>query len=234
MKNIFVRPASTQIKPEGSASAALIAGLSLIVMALAAMFAFGFIHTQLVMPEDAAATAVNIATQPNLFQVEISLWIVIAIADIIVSLTLWLYFAGVNRRLSMITGLVRLVYTVSLILGIFNLLKASGSPDALRWIESFENIWSIGLIIFGLHLILLAWLTFMSGFVPAIWSWLLLIAGPSYMIINIPSNPGSVFNRIVVVLEMILVVPMTIAELGFAKWLIVRAVKTIKAATSSP
>lgn len=134
----------------------------------------------------------------------------------------------------MITGLVRLVYTVSLILGIFNLLKASGSPDALRWIKSFENIWSIGLIIFGLHLILLAWLTFMSGFVPAIWSWLLLIAGSSYMIINIPSNPGSVFNRIVVVLEMILVVPMTIAELGFAIWLIVRAVKTIKAATSSP
>ena len=58
---------------------------------------------------------------------------------------------------------------------------------------------------------------------PGIWSWLLVVAGPSYTLIHALKNLGPVFAEPSTVLQTILSVPMTVAEVGFAVWLLVRA-----------
>src|SRR5690606_21747813 len=54
----------------------------------------------------------------------------------------------------------------------------------MLFLKAFHIIWSIGLIIFGLHLMIVGYLTFKSDNVPKLISILLLIASISYIIIH--------------------------------------------------
>jgi hypothetical protein len=230
MNSLFLRKNPALHSP-GERTAAVLAAGAVIVMALAALGAYAVIHGRLVVQGDGLATAGNIRAAKGLFSLEICLWVMIAAADMMASFALWRFFARVDRRLSAITAATRILYSLSLIAGIVHLVFAAGSLDPLRDIDLFERLWSAGLIVFGLHLTLLAWICFRSGFVPGIWSWLLVIAGPSYMLIHSLKNLGPVFAQASAALETVLSVPMTVAEVGFAAWLLVRAFSSLKVET---
>jgi hypothetical protein len=212
----------------GERSAAILAALSLIVMALAAIGAYGVIHGKLVEHGDGLATARNIVAGKGLFSLEIGLWGIIALTDLLVSFALWRFFARSGGKLPGIMAGSRILYSLSLISGIVLLVVAAGSSDPLKEISLFERIWSVGLIVFGAHLTLLACVCFRSGFVPRIWSWLLAIAGFSYALIHSLKNLGPMFARASAVLETVLSVPMTVAEMGFAAWLLVLAFSSLR------
>lgn len=53
--------------------------------------------------------------------------------------------------------------------------------QALLEIEAFGDIWNAGLQLFGLHLLLLGWLTHRSGVAPRVLSVLLAVAGVGYI-----------------------------------------------------
>ena len=64
-----------------------------------------------------------------------------------------------------------------------NALALLGDADqALRAIDAFDTIWLIGLILFGVHLLLIGYLAYRSGFVPRIIGILLVIAGLGYAV----------------------------------------------------
>ena len=52
----------------------------------------------------------------------------------------------------------------------------------LAEIQQFDDIWSLGLGLFGIHLLLIGWLAFTSGFVPRFIGVLVAIAGAGYLI----------------------------------------------------
>ena len=52
----------------------------------------------------------------------------------------------------------------------------------LAEIQQFYDIWSLGLGLFGIHLLLIGWLAFTSGFVPRVIGVLVAIAGAGYLI----------------------------------------------------
>ena len=54
--------------------------------------------------------------------------------------------------------------------------------EVLAEIRQFDDIWSLGLGLFGIHLLLIGWLAFTSGFVPRIIGVLVAIAGAGYLI----------------------------------------------------
>lgn len=54
--------------------------------------------------------------------------------------------------------------------------------DALLKIQSFEDIWHAGLALFGLHLVLIGYLAYKSGYVPRAIGVLLAIAGVGYLV----------------------------------------------------
>lgn len=55
----------------------------------------------------------------------------------------------------------------------------------MLFLEAFESIWSIGLIIFGGHLIIVGYLIFKSDNIPKVFSILLLLASVSYIFIHL-------------------------------------------------
>ncbi len=61
-------------------------------------------------------------------------------------------------------------------------LQLLADPDqALRAIDAYTTIWQVGLILFGVHLLLIGFLAYRSGFVPKIFGILLVIAGLGYL-----------------------------------------------------
>ncbi len=205
----------------------LLAGICLLVMALAAGFSFGFVYSELVIPGQEGQTLERIRDRLGLFRVGAIGWILILVLDVVVALALFRYFEGVQRTLSSITAGLRLVYSAFLGLAISYLFAAIGqvtdgadSGQVIALLESFEGVWSASLTLFGLHLVGLGVLSLRSDFVPRFWGWLLVFAGLCYTGVHgakamLPSMEEKVQQA-----EVILGLPMALGELGFAVWLI--------------
>lgn len=177
-------------------AAALVAGIGLLLMAVPAAIANFFIVEGLVVPGDAAATADNILANEQLFRLGILSFLVVIVLDIVVAWAFYVLFEPVNRSLSLLTAWFRLAYGVMFAAALFfliaalNLLTGSGmeglgtgqlQAQALLSVNAFSDGWSASYVFFGLHLILLGYLAFKSGYVPKVLGILVVVAGLGYL-----------------------------------------------------
>ncbi|MCF7797361.1 MAG: DUF4386 domain-containing protein [Lentisphaeria bacterium] len=179
-------------------SAALVAGLSLLLMAILAPIANFGILLKLYVPGDAATTFHNFTTSSGSVRWAVLLFLIVAILDIIVAWALYLVFKSVNQGISLLTGWIRVVYAAMLGTALFrllNVLQLTGAGENLPGLapqqlhtqtllafQSFQDGWSMSLIIFGIHLGLLGYLTVKSGLFPKWLGVLVVIAGLGYCI----------------------------------------------------
>ncbi len=176
---------------------ALIAGFSLLVMALLAPFArFGVLQA-LVVPADAAATVNNIIASEGLFRVAIAALLIVTFLDILVAWALYVLLRPVNAALALLVGWLRLAAPAVFAVALANLLDVAqlvGSADGaalqpaqlqaqvMASIASFQNVWDMSLAIFGLHLLGLGYLLFRSADFPRFLGVLVAIAGGGYLV----------------------------------------------------
>lgn len=171
---------------------ALFAGSSLLVMAFIAFFSYGFVHGTFVVQENASTTFHNIQTSNSLFKAEIFGWIIIFITDIVAAWALYFFLKPIHASLSLLATCLRLMYTAILGIAIFNLTfvlllskstVANSEAYTMLFLEAFEYVWSVGLIIFGLHLFVLGYVTFLSKQIPKFISVLLFIAAALHLML---------------------------------------------------
>lgn len=205
---------------------AIIVGLSLILMAVLAGYAYGFVYGSLVFPQEGQKTLEAIQKSIGTFKSGIAAWVGILILDILVAWALHLFFKEVQPRLSLATALIRILYSGVLGLAIYHqvavlsVLDVGGTgSQVMQELKAFESIWSNGLIIFGLHLIGLGFLAWKAEFVPKFWGVLLIFAGISYSAIHLAKVffPEQIDQ--IVSIEQVLSLPMALAEIGLAIWL---------------
>ncbi len=164
---------------------------------LAANANFGIMQT-LVVSGDAQATSENIIASSGSFRLAIISFLVVAALDIVVAWALFVILKSANRSLSLIAALFRIIYAVifafslTKLFGVYQLLTAPGSSQgneiftqALNGIDAFQKGWDIGLILFGIHLLLLGFISFRFGTIPKWLGALLAIAGLGYLIDSI-------------------------------------------------
>lgn len=223
---------------------ALIGGTALIILALVAFFSYGFVHENLVLQGDATATFNNLKSSNTLFKSEIFGWVIILITDIIVTWAFYTFLEPINRSLALLAAWLRLTYTTILGIAILNLvfvlLLSNGTGNfsfnidqlqahVMLFLNSFETIWAIGLIIFGGHLMVIGYIVFKSSEIPKVISTLLLLAAIGYITINVFIAFFSQYDEVISILKLIFNVPMILGELGFGIWLLIRGGKISKA-----
>jgi len=108
------------------------------------------------------------------------------------------------------------------VIAVSELIKILFGGEVAILTSRFEDKWSLGLIIFGLHLVLLGVLVFDIKIENKIVSIILILAGFSYFLINTLYNFLPQFDLTTKVIEGFLVIPMTVGELGFAIWVLIR------------
>ncbi len=178
-------------------TAALIAGLAILTMAMVAPFAELYVYPKLVIPENAAETTKNILANQALFISAIFAYLITFLCDLLAAWALYILLKPVNENLSLLTAWFRLVYTVIGIVSLLNLVTVLQllntadyltlfKPDQLDAqvmlsLNSFRYGFHFGILFFGIHLALLGCLVLRSNYIPWIMGVLVIISGLGYL-----------------------------------------------------
>jgi len=166
--------------------ASVVAGSGLALLTILAVFGNFLVLKRLIAPGDPATTMTNIAESTGLFRWGIASLLAAAVLDVVIAAALLRLFTPVNRDISRLAAWFRLTYAAVFLVAISQLtgvLPAIDNPEqAQRSIDSFNAIWNAGLILFGMHLLLIGYLAYRSGFIAKIIGILLVIAGLGYLI----------------------------------------------------
>src|SRR3974377_260573 len=171
--------------------AALIAGFAYLLSPVTtAEFS---IMPKLVIAGNIEQTVPNLSAHHGQFVAAILCYFITFLEDIVIAWALYYLLAPVNKSLSLLTAWFRLVYTAIVLVGWLNLVSVYhllNTPDYLALfgtsplhaqvqflLRSFRDDWSVSLIIFGIHLVLLGYLIFRSGYIHWIIGILLIIDG---------------------------------------------------------
>ena len=179
--------------------AALVAGFGYLIMPVP--YAELYVYPRLVIPGNIAQTVQNISAHGGLFLAAIFCYLITFISDVVIAWALYVLLAPVNRSVSLLTAWFRLMYTAIALFGLLNLVtvfRLLNTPDYLAvfgsgplqaqvqlLLNSFRYDWSMGLVIFGIHLGLLGYLIYRSGYIPKIIGILLIIDGAGWMIYSL-------------------------------------------------
>jgi hypothetical protein len=164
---------------------------------LAGVANFGAIEG-LVTDGDATKTATDITASAGFFRLGIAAMVVVVILDVVVAWALMTFFGPVHKGVARLAAWLRLAYAaifavaISQLVGALHLLGNAQylttftvdqrHTEALLKIQTYEDIWQVSLALFGLHLVLIGYLAYKSGFVPRILGVLLVIAGAGYLV----------------------------------------------------
>lgn len=224
-------------------TAALAAGLSLLIMAIAAAFSYGYAHGTLVDFEDADATLNRLLSSSMLLKAEIFGWLIILISDIVAAWAFYVFLKPYNDQLSLLGAWFRLIYSVILGAAILNLLVVKTltgqgnvqilleapqqQAQVMTALAAFESTWSFGLIVFGGHLLITGLVAYRAAPIPRWISILLLIAAFGYLFTHLLPILYPEENKALELITTILTVPMTVGEMGFGLWLLFKGGKSV-------
>ena len=193
--------------------AAIVAGLGILAMAALSAFGIFVVVGGLVTQGDAVRTVEDIAASDGLFRWGTASLYAVVVLDVVVAWALFRFFSPVSRGLALLAAWFRLAYAGVFMLAIGQL---AGIPDlvtsddysgiftaeqiqsqTLLKVDAFDDLWMAGLILFGIHLAIVGYLAYVSGYVPKLLGVLIVIAGAGYVFDSLASTvlaspPGSV------------------------------------------
>ncbi|MFI7677353.1 DUF4386 domain-containing protein [Actinophytocola sp. NPDC049390] len=153
--------------------AGLVAGLGLLAMSVLAGFAnFGVVE-RVSTPDD---------TTTALFRVAVLALVLVVALDVLVAWALREFFAPVHHATATLAAWFRLTYAAVFLIAIAELFAAVGSPGALARIAAFRDVWDLGLVLFGVHLLLVGYLAHRSRNLPTVLAALVAVAGLGYVV----------------------------------------------------
>ncbi len=187
------RRATTQ---QSARSGGLIAGVALLLMAAVAPIGLVVGIDGLVTEGDAARTATDIMGSEGTFRLGVASLYLVVVLDVVVAWALLRFFSPVSRELARLAAWFRLAYSGVFLVAIGQLAGIPGllgentttsgfdteqlQAQALLKVDTFHDIWFAGLVLFGVHLVLIGYLAVRSGYVPKLIGALLVVAGAGY------------------------------------------------------
>ncbi len=208
---------------------AFMTGFSLVLMAVIAGMTMGLVFNDL-FTTDVNELKIALNGIESTYYWGILGWILILVLDLLVSWGVYRLYREKNKSKAVLTGTLRLVYSVILGIAIFQLVKVSSllahSDDNLQLIfdalQNFFAIWHFGLIVFGLHLLFLAKLVCEKKVVLRIISLFLILAGLGYILSNTADLWIENYEEIRMNVELVFILPMIFGELGWGLWLMIK------------
>lgn len=163
-------------------------------------FASFYVTPKVFVADNAAKTAQNILVHHGLFVAAIFAFLISFVGDIVAAWGIYLMLRPANAAISMFVAWLRVVFaTVGLaalgnLVTVHRLLTRPSSLTAIGQDQlnvqvqvafgSFNSEFAFGLIIFGVHLMMLGWLIYRSGYIPSWLGIVLAINGAGWIVIE--------------------------------------------------
>ena len=220
------------------ATYARMAGLGYLVIIATGIYAEFFVRSSLIVPGDPTVTAENIAASELLFRTGLAAEFVMLTADVFLALALYVVFREVSRNLALLAGFFRLshgsIVGLNLIFTYIPLLLVgrvgyegaftADQLDALTLLslDAHGFGYTIGLVFFAIHCLVLGVLVLRSQDVPRVLGYLLMVAGAGYLVDSFGQTLLTDYSDYETLFTGVVFVPAFIGELSFALWLVVK------------
>ncbi|MFX0541016.1 DUF4386 domain-containing protein [Roseovarius sp. S4756] len=221
---------------------ARLTGALYLIIAFAGGFSILYVPGALNVVGDPGATFDNIAHHRGLFYAGLAGDVVTMVTEVLVSVMLYFMFRPVNATLSLAASYARLMMVAVMATMLFFHAGSLALADETVPLDSFSKaqrfelagllrhihdagVW-IWQIFFCLHLILLGTLVARSGFSPRLLGVGLIVGGTGYLVDSVQMfafHDAGLLEAVKIALLLIV----TLAEIGFAVWLLVRGPRPI-------
>lgn len=212
------------------------AGVLYLVIIVLGLFSEIFVRSPLISPGDAAATASNIIAAEGLFRVGFLTDSMMFLSDVALAVLLFMLLRPVHKTLALIALCFRLTQTAVIALNLLHyyaallLLKGLGYTsvfegaqlDALSslFLDLHSHGYDLGLILFGVHCLVLGYLIAKSLYLPKVLGYLVMAAGVTYLIGSytrflLPDFVGAVSPIYLVAI---------VSELSLCLWLLIKGI----------
>jgi hypothetical protein len=189
--------------------AAMLVGIAFITSLLFVTLVDDFLLANFVVPGDTEALAKDIEANERLFGFAVIGYLIVLSLDAIIGLALYVVLKPAHKNLALLTAVFRLFYVCTLVIGLLCLVVE------IIDVYGYASIKGVGYIFFALHLLVLGYSVFKSGYIPKSLGVLLIIAAFTYITFFVDLNLPKV-------LMVIIMLTMAIAELSLSIWLMVR------------
>jgi hypothetical protein len=195
-----------------SRKAGMVVGVAFIISIFIVTLVDDFLLANFVVPGDVEALARDIETNKKLFGFAVIGYLIVLVLDSIIGFALYVVLKPANKNLALVTGALRLLYACSLIIGLFALVFQTIDVYGYAAIKLF------GYLFFALHILVLGYSVFKSGYIPKSLGILLMFASFTYVVFFIDLNLPQTINASIMVI-------MGLAELLLSIWLIAKRKK---------
>ena len=213
------------------------AGVLYLVITVAAIVAHIYVPSIIIVPGDAAATANNMRESATLFRFgTVGGELVVLLSEVVLAVVLYVLLKPVNKTLSLIAAVSRLVMTtihgINMINYFFAMLLVSGTGYlsvfsaeqaqslAMLFLEAHGYGFTIGIAFLTIHVFVLGYLIFKSGYFPKVLGVLFIAAGVGYLVDSFALLLSPAYETT----PGIIAATIAIAEIAFPLWLLIKGV----------
>lgn len=209
-----------------------ISGIAYAMIFIAGFYSNFAVLESLVDSINPTITTANFINNHSQFGIGLLGFVMMLFFDILLVWSLIGLTKSVNKKITYIASLFRFIHALFLGIAIFKLwniylLTANGSisetlkHSVMILLIDFDSLWTIGLLFFGIHLIVLGYLVLKSVDIPKALGVLLSLAAIGYIIDSLAKLFMSSYIDYKDVFEIIVVMPSVIGEFSFTIWLLV-------------
>jgi hypothetical protein len=216
---------------------ARIAGALYLTIAVCGGFSIGYVPSQIVVAGDATNTAANLINQLGLFRLGVLADSAVILLEIAITVILYQMFRATSPRLSLIAMVSRVgmivVMGINLLLWVMPYLLLTqpmglNPADSQAFAQIFFEAHGLGIFVwqlfFGAHLLALGWIILRSKLVPHLLGWGLFIGAFGYLIQGLVELTFTNIAALDITIIGLLVI-VTLSELGFGLWLLIRGLR---------
>ena len=189
--------------------AAMLVGIAFITSVVFVTLIDDFLLANFIVPGDTEALASDIEANGKLFGLAVVGYLLVLALDSVIGLALYIVLKPANKILASLTAVLRLLYAFTLVIGLFCLVFQ------INDVYGYSSIKLLGYIFFALHIFVLGYSVFKSGYIPRSLGILLVIASFTYIVFFVDLNLAET-------LQVIIMFTMLVAELSLSIWLIVK------------
>jgi hypothetical protein len=213
-----------------------ISGIAYVMLFLAGFYANFAVLESLIDVSNPSITTANFINNHSQFGNGLIGFLVMLFFDLVLVWSLFGMTKSTSKNTSYIASFFRLLHALLFGFALFKLweiyqltFKTSNSTNLQNNISEllfdFDTLWTIGLLFFGVHLILLGYLAIKSTDIPKAIGLLLLLAALGYIVDGLAKLFMSNYSDYKDVFEVIVIMPSVIGEFSFTVWLLIKGYK---------
>ncbi|TXE13850.1 DUF4386 domain-containing protein [Seonamhaeicola algicola] len=211
---------------------AKISGIAYVLIFITGFYANFSILSSFIEIDRPTKTLLNISKDLNLFENGLLSFLLMLVFDIVLIITLFKITSIFSRTWSYVASGFRMLHALFFGIALIKLYEVLNIVDddhifkemsyvVMDLLSNFDELWTIGLLFFGVHLLVLGYLAIKSNHIPKLIGVLLIMAFFGYFVDSLAKLSYTGYDNYKEYFDSVVIITGIIGELSFTIWLLI-------------